>query len=65
MDYLISENIIFTEGRKNAAIYDLNNNKVYSINNVGKDIINRVIICGGLPQAKAESDYVESLIINH
>ncbi len=64
MDYLISEKIIFVEGYKNAAIYDLKNNKVYSINNIAKDIIRRVIVHGELPQSSVESDYLESLVSN-
>ena len=64
MDYLISEKIIFTEGYKNAAIYDLKNNKVYKVNDVAKDIINRVIVRGELPQSTIESDYLESLVKN-
>jgi len=64
MDYLISEKIIFVEGYKNAAIYDLKNNKVYKINDVARDIVNRVIVRGELPQSKIESDYLESLISN-
>lgn len=64
MDYLISEKIIFTEGYKNAAIYDLNHKKVYSINDTAKDIINRVILRGELPLSKIEDDYIKSLISN-
>ena len=64
MDYLISEKIIFVEGYKNAAIYDLVNKKVYLMNNIAKDIIIRVILHGELPLSEIESDYIESLVSN-
>jgi len=65
MDYLISNKAIFVEGYKNAAIYDLKNNKVYKINQIGRDIINRVILHGELPQSTIEREYLESLINNN
>ena len=49
---------------KKNAIYDLNSNKVYSINDIARDIINRVIIQGQQPQSKTESDYIKSLNSN-
>jgi len=64
MNYSISENVIFTEGYKNAAIYDLKNKKVYSINHIAKDIINRLIVQGEPTQSKIEYDYIKSLITN-
>ena len=64
MDYFISDKIIFTEGYKNAAIYDLKNKKVYSINDIGRDIINRVIVHGELPKSGEESSYIDSLKAN-
>jgi len=64
MDYIIAEKVIFTEGYKNAAIYDLKNNKVYSINHTARDIINRIIVHGDNPKTKIETDYIKSLIKN-
>jgi len=40
----IKKKCIFVRGAKNAAIYDLNNKKVYSINSIGKSIIEDFII---------------------
>ena len=64
MDYLISEKAVFVEGYKNAAIYDLKNNKVFRTNDIARDIINRVIIRRELPLSATESDYLESLKAN-
>lgn len=39
MKLFINNNCRFVKGFKNAAIYDFNNNKVFSINETGKNII--------------------------
>ena len=40
----LKKKCIFVKGAKNAAIYDLNNKKVYSINHIGKAILEDFII---------------------
>lgn len=43
MQLSLCQKCYFIKGYKNAAIYDLNNNKVYSINEYGKYLIDAVI----------------------
>ena len=50
--YWINKDVAFLKGAKNGAIYDLKNEKVYSINDIGCEIIERYI--NGLSN---ESDY--------
>ena len=65
MEYFISEKVIFVEGFKNAAIYDLKNNKVYSVNDISKDIINRIIIKNEAIKTEIEANFINSLKENN
>lgn len=57
----INKNVILVSGSKNAAIYDFNVNKLYSINTEALDIINRVVLNSGAPHTDVETAYISQL----
>jgi radical SAM protein with 4Fe4S-binding SPASM domain len=57
----LKENCYLVNGYRNAAIYDLNNCKVYSINSEGKDIIIKYLKNTKLIGNKKEKEYMEIL----
>lgn len=57
----INNNVVLVSGAKNAAIYDFNVNKLYSINSDAVDIIQRIVINGEAPISDSESTYISQL----
>ena len=60
MKLYINDNCRFVKGFKNAAIYDFNVNKVYSINNAGRKIIEDVL--EGKNISTEDKKYIEELL---
>lgn len=60
MKFYFKENINYILGYKNAAIYDNIHNKVYSINEDGKKIIEKALL-GKRLENKIEKDYISEL----
>ena len=56
--YQINENVVYVQGAMNGAIYDFNDRKVYSINNVGCEIINRLYLQN---QLEADRNFLDQL----
>lgn len=60
MKLYLNNNCRFVKGFKNAAIYDFNNNKVYSINETGKYIIEKTLL--GKDLLDEELLYIKELL---
>lgn len=60
MDLYFKENVYFVKGYKNAAIYDNNNDKVYAIDEYGKEIIENML-AGKIIESEIEQEYIENL----
>ena len=60
MRLYFKDNVHFVKGYKNAAIYDTNNNKVYAIDEYGKQIIENMIE-GKEIDVDIEKEYLEEL----
>lgn len=61
MQLSLCQKCYFIKGYKNAAIYDLNNNKVYSINEYGKYLIDAVITNTNIALSKKDLEYLDKL----
>lgn len=61
MSLHMSENCKFVEGYKNAAIYDFNNGKVYSINTYGKNLIKESLNGKNINLSKKKITYITEL----
>ena len=57
----LSNGVIYVKGAKNAAIYDFNSSNVYSINQDGIAIIDRIIIAGEPATFNVENEYINAL----
>ena len=57
----INNNVVVVKGAKNAAIYNFNDENVYSIDNAAYSIIHRVLIMGEAPVNDIESNYIAEL----
>ena len=54
------DNVHFVKGYKNAAIYDNNKDKVYAINDYGKEIIEKMLL-GKVIESEIEQEYIDNL----
>lgn len=59
----IGNNIVYVEGARNGAIYNLNSGEVYSINYIAKEILNKYI--NKFKLGKQEKEYIELLVKNN
>lgn len=60
MELYLQNNVYFVKGHKNAAIYDTNNNKVYAVDEYGKQIIDNMI-SGKEIHLEIEKSYLQKL----
>lgn len=60
VEYQINENVVLVPGAVNGAIYDFNTNKIFSINNIGLNIVLKYIEKAGLKEE--EKEYLDKLI---
>lgn len=60
----INKDVILVNGATNAAIYDFNTGKVYSINRAAFNIIKKTVINGNQPASDTEKKYIEGLRSN-
>ena len=65
MQLSLCQKCYFIKGYKNAAIYDLNNNKVYSINEYGKYLIDAVITNTNIALSKKDLEYLDNINYNN
>ena len=57
----INHNVVLVKGARNAAIYNFNDSKVYSIDSSAYSIIYKVLIENQVPDNDFENQYIESL----
>ena len=57
----INKGVIYVKGAQNAAIYDFNSSNVYSVNQDGVGIIDRIIIDGDSATLNVENEYINAL----
>ena len=60
MKYYFNMNVFYVKGYKNAAIYDTNNDKVYSVDNYGREIIEKMM-SSEIITLDVEKEYLEEL----
>lgn len=59
---LLSENVYFVKGFKNAAIYDLNNKQVYAVNEIGKNLLEKYLEDENAKLDSDEKEYIDKLV---
>ena len=59
---LLSENVYFVKGFKNAAIYDLYNKQVYAVNEIGKNLLEKYLEDENAKLDSDEKEYIDKLV---
>lgn len=60
VEYQINKNVVLVPGAVNGAIYDFNTTKIFSINNIGLNIVLKYIEKAELKEE--EKEYLDKLI---
>lgn len=61
MKYYLNTNVFYVKGYKNSAIYDTKNNKVYSVDDYGRSIIEKLLAGERITLLDIEKEYIEEL----